>query len=162
MENKKNLGALIEQEVRKQQISITEFADMIHCRRNNVYDIFDRPSLNVDQLALISRVLKRNFIQELADDLSLVDIDSDEAIQEMENRKAVSQFIEVVPNVLLRLGKQPVIAFGKPLELKNEANLPDFMLTEYSVVFTKGHFLAEMSQYETNPLFEFKLFESSD
>ena len=68
MNNKKLLGKLIEEEVRRQQIPITKFADMICCQRNNVYKIFDRSSLHVDQLALISKVLNRNFFEELAID----------------------------------------------------------------------------------------------
>ena len=40
--NKTTIGKLIESEVRKQQIPITEFAKLICCQRNNVYDIFKR------------------------------------------------------------------------------------------------------------------------
>lgn len=40
MTNKRTIGELIENEVRKQQIPITGFAKMICCQRNNVYDIF--------------------------------------------------------------------------------------------------------------------------
>ena len=119
MNNKKILGRLIEEEVRRQQIPITKFADMICCQRNNVYKIFERSSLHIDQLALISKVLNRNFFEELARDPSLIDINSDEAIQEMENRRAVSQFMEVVPKLLSKMGKQPVIAFGTPLGLED-------------------------------------------
>lgn len=36
MTNKRTIGELIENEVRKQQIPITEFAKMICCQRNNV------------------------------------------------------------------------------------------------------------------------------
>ena len=162
MKKNKLLGELIEDEVRKQQIPITKFADMICCGRNNVYKIFERSSIHVDQLVLISKVLKRNFLQELADNPSLIDIESEEVIHEMENRRAVAQFIKVVPKVLSKLGKQPVISFGIPLGMEDVEELPDFMLSYYGVCFSKDNFMAEKPQYATNSIFEFKSFESSD
>lgn len=162
MKSKKLLGKLIEEEVRRQQIPVTRFADLICCQRNNVYKIFERSSLYVDQLSLISKVLNRNFFAELATNPSLIDIDSEEAIQEMENRRAVSQFIEVVPKLLSKMKKQPIIAFGTPLGLKSVEELPDFMLTNYGVCFSKNDYMAHKPQHATNPLFIFKAFESPD
>ena len=45
--NNKTIGEIIEREVRKQQIPITQFADMICCQRNNVYDIFRRSKIDI-------------------------------------------------------------------------------------------------------------------
>lgn len=51
MESEKlTIGKLIEKEVRKQQIPITEFARLICCQRNNVYDIFKRSKIDIVQL----------------------------------------------------------------------------------------------------------------
>lgn len=162
MKSKKLLGKLIEEEVRRQNITITKFADLICCQRNNVYKIFERSSLHVDQLGLISKILNRNFFAELATDPSLIDIDSEEAIQEMENRRAVSQFMEVVPKVLSKMGKQPIIAFGTPLGMENVKDLPDFMLTEYGICFSKNDYMAHKPQHATNPLFTFRASENSE
>ena len=162
MEKKKFIGQLIEEEVRRQQIPIMDFAEMIMCGRQNVYKIFDKSSIHLDQLARISIVLQRNFFMELAKDLSLIDIDSEEAIQEMENRRAVSQFMEVVPKVLSKLGRQPIIAFGIPLEMEDVEDLPDFMLTEYFVTFTKGGFFCEKPSVASYNLFEINAYESRD
>ena len=158
----KKIGDLIQNEVRRQQISVTDFAKMINCQRNNVYNIFERSTIYVDQLALISRKLKHNFFVDIVNDPTLIDIDSEEAIQEMENRRARSQFIEVVPEVLKQLNKQPIISFGQPLELGDIDDLPDFMLTDYFIAFTVGSFMAEKPQYKSSPFFEFQLFESND
>ena len=55
METKKTIGELIEYEVRKQGLSIIDFANKISCQRNNVYDIFKRNTgdaiFNKDTLA---------------------------------------------------------------------------------------------------------------
>ena len=162
MSKMKKIGDLIQNEVRRQQISVTDFAKMINCQRNNVYNIFERSTIYVDQLALISRKLKHNFFVDIVNDPTLIDIDSEEAIQEMENRRARSQFIEVVPEVLKQLNKQPIISFGQPLELGDVDDLPDFMLTDYFIAFTVGSFMAEKNQYKSNRFFEFQLFESND
>lgn len=162
MATKKLIGNLINDEVRRQNMSISDFAEKIFCTRGNVYKIFEKSSIQVDQLARISKVLNRNFFAELAAEPSLIDIDSEDAIMEMENRRAVSQFMEVVPRVLAKLKKQPIIAFGIPLGMEDVEELPDFMLTEYGVCFSKGSFMAEKPQYATNSIFEFKSFESSD
>lgn len=162
MNKMKKIGDLIQNEVRRQQISVTDFAKMINCQRNNVYNIFERSTIYVDQLALISRKLKHNFFVDIVNDPTLIDIDSEEAIQEMENRRARSQFIEVVPEVLKQLNKQPIISFGQPLELGDVDDLPDFMLTDYFIAFTVGSFMAEKPQYKSNKFFEFQLFESND
>lgn len=162
MEKKKHIGQLIEDEVRRQQIPIMEFAEKIMCGRQNVYKIFDKSSIHLDQLAKIARVLNRNFFMELATEPSLIDIDSEEAIQEMENRRAVSQFMEVVPKVLSKLGKQPIIAFGIPLGMEYVEDLPDFMLTEYNVTFTKGSFLCEKPSVASNRFLRINAYESRD
>ena len=162
MSKMKKIGDLIQNEVRRQQISVTDFAKMINCQRNNVYNIFERSTIYVDQLALISRKLNHNFFVDIVNDPTLIDIDSEEAIQEMENRRARSQFIEVVPEVLKQLNKQPIISFGQPLELGDIDDLPDFMLTDYFIAFTVGSFMAEKPQYKSNRFFEFQLFESND
>ena len=162
MTKKKHIGQLIEDEVRKQQMPIVDFAEKIMCGRKNVYKIFEKSSLHLDQLARISKVLNRNFFKDLAAEPSLIDIDSEDAIQEMENRRAVAQFMDVVPKLLSKLGKQPIIAFGVPLGMEDVEELPDFMLTEYPVCFSKNDYMAEKEQYATNPLFEFKSFENTE
>ena len=160
MATKKLIGHLINDEVRRQNMSIPDFAEKIFCTRGNVYKIFDKSTIQVDQLAAISRVLNRNFFYELAKDPSLIDIDSEEAIQEMENKRAVSQFMEIVPKLLYKMGKQPIIAFGRPLGMDEDIEIPDFMLTEFAITFTVGSYMAE--KYDSDPMFEFKAYENQD
>lgn len=160
--NKKLIGQLIEEEVRRQQIPIVEFAEKIMCGRKNVYKIFEKSSIHIDQLKRISDVLGRNFFWDLANNPSLIDVDSEEAIQEIENRRADQQFREVISAVLRKLDKQPIIAFGKPKELENEIDIPDYMLTDYFITFTLGGFISERPLIASNPMFEIKAYESSE
>lgn len=143
MENKRTIGELIEKEVRKQQISITKFAEMINCQRNNVYDIFKRSKMDITQLKQISKVLKRNFFKELSEDLELIN-DGEESEEEVMRRKAVSQFFNVVPDVLQKLGKPSTIVFSK-LDGPGyeDCPIPDFGLPDYFITFTIGETLQE-------------------
>lgn len=143
MTDNKTIGELIELEVRRQGISITGFAEMICCQRNNVYDIFKRDNIDIKLLKNISTLLKRNFFRELAEAPELI-TDKKETVEEEKNRKAVSQFFEVVPDVLHKLGKSPAIVFCKMSE-DEQANrkLPDFGLPGYFITFTIGETLKE-------------------
>ena len=143
MTNKKTIGELIEDEVRKQQMSITEFAKRICCQRNNVYDIFGRSKMDILQLKNISKVLKRNFFKELSEDLELIN-DSNESEKYISKSKAISQFLNVVPNVLHKLGKPTTIVFSRLDEPGYEdCPTPDFGLPNYFITFTVGDTLKE-------------------
>lgn len=150
MNDNKTIGELIELEVRRQNIAITDFAEMICCRRNNVYDIFRRDNLDIKLLKNISKVLNRNFFKELAEAPELI-TDKTETVEEEKNRKAVSQFLEVVPDVLHRLGKSPAIVFCKMSEDKQgNCKLPDFGLPDFLVTFTIGETLKD--RIGSNPI----------
>lgn len=146
---KKTIGELIENEVRKQQIPITEFAKMIYCQRNNVYDIFKRSKMDIVQLKQISKVLNRNFFKVLSEDVELINEVEESEVEEM-NRKAVSQFLGVVPDVLHKLGKQSAIVFS---DMKDSGLTPDFGLSNYFITFTIGETLKErIGNIETLPI----------
>lgn len=150
MEKKnKTLGELIEYEVRKQGLSITAFADMIYCQRANVYNLFQRgDKIDAAQLKLISKVLGHNFFEDLAKDESLIDLDNADIKRDIINRKAVSQFMEVMPKVLMKLNLSPMIMFSQ-LDKLWGAILPDFGLVDIPISFTIGQRLFD--KMEGNP-----------
>lgn len=137
MTNKKTIGELIEKEVRKQGIPITTFADLICCQRNNVYNLFRRNKIDIVLLKRISEVLNHNFFIDLANDLDLINENSD-----TENDKVISQFYKVVPYVLKEIGKSNAIILGD-LPDDPECPVPDFMLPDYIISFTIGKTLKE-------------------
>lgn len=143
MDNTRSIGELIENEVRKQEIPITEFAKMIHCERNNVYNIFSRDNMDIIQLKRISNVLKRNFFKELAEDIELIN-DTEESEEEKQKRESVSQFFAVVPNVLQQLGKSSTIIFSRIDDPEyKDCPTPDFGLPDYFITFTIGDTLKD-------------------
>lgn len=156
----KYIGNLIEEEVRRQQLNITEFADMIHCKRNNVYDIFKRNNIDIQLLAMISKVLKHNYFQDLADDPELAGLECLENKKEKQNRRAVSQFLNVMPDVLTELGMSSNITFTK-LDEKN-VPLPDVGLPDYGVVFTIGERLYERAKKRPNRFLDVKPLKLKD
>ena len=153
--NNKTIGELIEREVRKQQIPVTQFAEMICCQRNNVYDIFRRNKIDILLLKKISEVLKRNFFKELAEDLDLI-CESDDS----ERDKAIAQFYKAVPNALRKLGKDVSIIFQELSDEYSNYPVPDFGLPKYLITFTVGNTMKD--RIGVNPLLPFDYFRNND
>ena len=143
----KTIGEIIEREVRKQQIPITQFADMICCQRNNVYDIFRRSKIDILLLKRISEVLKRNFFK----DLDLIN-----ESEETEKDKAVAQFFKAVPKALRQLGKDVSIILQELGDEYSDCPLPDFGLPQYAISFTIGNTMKD--RIGNNPLLPFEYF----
>ena len=64
-----HIGKLIEEELRRQERSVTWFADKLCCERTNVYSIFKRQSIDTVLLLRISLVLHRNFFSVYLEEL---------------------------------------------------------------------------------------------
>lgn len=65
------IGELIKQEFLKQERSITWFAHKLACDRTNIYRIFERQSIDTDQLKKISMILNHNFLADLAKEVDI-------------------------------------------------------------------------------------------
>ena len=64
METKKiHIGSLIEQRLSQSSLSVAEFARRINKTRENVYNIFKRPSIDTALLKQISETLNHDFFQ---------------------------------------------------------------------------------------------------
>lgn len=149
----KTIGDLINEEVRRQEMPVTKFAKEINCQRNNVYDIFNRSNMDIDLLKRISKVLGVNFFQIIADDLDLVCEEADNV--NPQEQKAVSQFLDVVPKLLEKMGKNAAIFMGNPCPLDIDSDcLPDFSLPDYSISFTFGKTLEERMRANSYLSFE--------
>lgn len=55
------IGKIIEEELRRQERSVTWLSRQIHCDRRNVYDIFSRTTIDTGLLFSICRVLHVDF-----------------------------------------------------------------------------------------------------
>lgn len=135
MKENRSIGELIKEEVDKQGIPAEEFAELISCSRKNVYKIYKRTSIDTALLGRISNALGRDFFLEISKDMTLSGVDDKNAQEEISNRMAVSQFMEVVPNVLTRLGYPTAIfIISRPLNYPNDAPIPDYCIGEYSPI----------------------------
>lgn len=98
--------------------------------------------MDIDLLKRISKVLGVNFFQKIADDLDLVCEEADNV--NPQEQKAVSQFLDVVPKLLEKMGKNAAIFMGNPCPSDIDSDcLPDFCLPDYSISFTFGKTLEE-------------------
>lgn len=64
-----HIGSLIEQELRRQDRSVTWLASELHCDRTNVYKVFKRKSIDTRLLVDISVILQHNFFLDYADEV---------------------------------------------------------------------------------------------
>ena len=60
-----HIGHLIKEVFDEKGISVTEFAHRINCARPNVYSIFERYDIGVEQLIDISEALDHNFLDDV-------------------------------------------------------------------------------------------------
>lgn len=141
MEQLQKIGQLIKNEVERQGISVKKFAKMIYCERANVYKIYERASLDTAQLGLISKALNHNFFLDIANNQVLSGVDDEQSLKDIYNRRAVSQFVEVIPDILMRLGVEPLIYFGRPIDIPKEIPLPDYCISPYNITFSIGEML---------------------
>lgn len=70
-ENKFHIGHQIKAVFDQKEMTVSEFARQIHCERTNVYTIFNRPSIDIDLLARISKVLEHNFFEDVMNQYGL-------------------------------------------------------------------------------------------
>ncbi|MDE7166730.1 MAG: XRE family transcriptional regulator [Bacteroidaceae bacterium] len=68
----RHVGKMIKAELDKhpKAHTVTWFANELHCKRTNVYDIFNRQTVDTELLLRISRILGHDFFRDLSDDLS--------------------------------------------------------------------------------------------
>lgn len=67
-----HIGHLIKSVFDESGMTISEFARQIHLERTTVYSIFERPTVDVLQLARISLVLKHNFLSDVEQHFGIV------------------------------------------------------------------------------------------
>lgn len=63
-----HIGHMIKSEMERQGRSASWLARAIFCERSNVYKLFNRESIPVDQLIRISEILDHDFLQDCYED----------------------------------------------------------------------------------------------
>ncbi len=59
-----HVGNMIKKELKKQDRSVKWLAKEIYCEKSNIYKMFNRKSIDLGQLMLISNVLQHNFLRD--------------------------------------------------------------------------------------------------
>lgn len=67
-----HIGSLIEQELRRQDRSVTWLAGELHCDRTNVYKVFKKKNIDTQLLENISVILRHNFFLDYAEEVSVL------------------------------------------------------------------------------------------
>lgn len=66
------IGKIIEEELRRQERTVTWLSRKIHCDRRNIYDIFSRSSIDTDLLYKLSLALNKDFFAYFSVNLQLI------------------------------------------------------------------------------------------
>lgn len=66
-----NIGERIKKELLLQERSVTWLAKKLGCTRMSVYRIFEKQSIDTQQLIQISKILGRDFFNEISEELNL-------------------------------------------------------------------------------------------
>lgn len=140
---KKIIGQVIKDVVISKKLTHQEFAELILVSDNHVFKIYNKSSLDTKFLEIISKALNHNFFEDIIN--GIVEMENPEVMNDFYNRRAVSQFHEIVPEVLEELGREPIISFGRPSGLEKGIKIPDFILTDYFITFTVGETFMERS-----------------
>lgn len=86
-----HIGKIIKKAVKKKGISVTDFADKINYSRRNVYEIFDRETIDTSLLIKINKILEENlFIHYL----------SESDINELKNSQPTPEGLKEIVNDL--------------------------------------------------------------
>jgi plasmid maintenance system antidote protein VapI len=59
-----HVGDMIHEELKKQGRTVNWLASQIYCEKSNIYKLFRRKSVDLDQLMKISEVLHHNFLRD--------------------------------------------------------------------------------------------------
>lgn len=70
----KSIGALIKEELEKQERSVSWFARKLACDRSNVYRLFQKDSIDTNLLLRISIFLKHDFFVDFSQFLKEKDV----------------------------------------------------------------------------------------
>ena len=64
-----HVGALIHAELKKQGRTVSWLATQIYCEKSNIYKLFNRKSIDLEQLMKISEVLHYNFLRDCFEEI---------------------------------------------------------------------------------------------
>jgi predicted transcriptional regulator len=67
--NDVHIGQMIQAELNRQGRTVVWFAKTICCEKSNVYKLFKRKSIDLDQLMKISQALNYNFLKDCYEEL---------------------------------------------------------------------------------------------
>lgn len=144
------IGQLIKEVVNKKGLSAREFADLIGCSEKHVYKIYKNIGIDTSMLRRISLKLGHDFFYDIINNPLLSGGEDTASNEELNNRIAVTEFVETVPDILMNLGMDAVISFGKSLDYDKKYPIPDYMIDPYKIALTKGEFLIDKIAKHTN------------
>ncbi len=111
-----HIGEIIKNLVKSKGISVTEFADKINYSRRNVYEIFDKKTIDTGLLIKIGSVLGKNLFLLYVSDMEIAEHKADKKSTNDELVETVAQ----LKNIVTSLEKVDSVKFKKVATDKSE------------------------------------------
>ena len=111
-----HIGEIIKNLVKSKGISVTEFADKINYSRRNVYEIFDKKTIDTGLLIKISTLLGKNLFLLYVSDKDIAEHKADKKSTNDELFETVAQ----LKNIVTSLEKIDTVKFKKPIVEKKK------------------------------------------
>ena len=103
-----HIGHLIKDVFDEKGMSVTEFARRINCARPNVYSIFERYDIGVEQLINISIALDHNFFDDIQRSIGLKETERIKQLNISFDVEALSpEKVEYIARILSKLSQNP-------------------------------------------------------
>lgn len=109
-QSKLHIGHMVKSVFDKSGLSVAEFARRIHCERTNVYAIFERNDIGVEQLMKISVALNHNFFDDIIDQSGMKsNMPPKQIVLNIENidTQTIEKILEIFGNASLRSERYP-------------------------------------------------------
>lgn len=143
MEKELFIGQVIKNVVKSKKLKAKEFAELIGVSEKHVNKIYKYESIDTSMLRRISQKLEHDFFADIINNPLLSGGCDTSSVEELNNKIAVTEFVETVPDILVKLGMDAVINFGKPLDYDKRFPIPDYIIEPYKIALTKGDFLID-------------------
>lgn len=125
-----HIGKIIEEEVRRQGMSASQFADKIITSRSNVYNIFKAKHIPLNRLEIYSKALNKNLVQLIADKM-------EEELEQTHAHNTDEEYLDAISGKRMEYVRKYPHLDGKELEqTKKEREQLKQVLEEY---FGKTH-----------------------
>lgn len=126
-----HIGELIQKEVEAKRLTYKEFGALIHRNEKTIPDIYDRATMSIDLLIIISEALKKDFLRIFYTEEPMKSLREGETVEYQHQMNAITEQVKKITDKAEYLakeltGKQELIEVLKGYNLLATERLEEF------------------------------------